>query len=217
MQVISVNIGRLEPTAASRTGMTGHRKRPVDAVRVTSPTVERGHSGLGGDEIGDAKHHGGTDQAVYAYAAEDLDWWAEHLGTPLPPGSFGENLTTSGFDVNATLIGERWRIGDQVELVLTDPRIPCRTFAGEMDRRGWVKQFTAACRPGPYLRVAVPGTIRVGDPIRVLERPDHPVTIAKLFAAMTTQPQLARHCQRAGDALTTHAQRVLEKRVTARR
>ena len=55
--------------------------------------------------------HGGVDQAVYAFAREDLDAWGRELGAELPDGQFGENLTTVGIDVNASLIGEQWRIG----------------------------------------------------------------------------------------------------------
>lgn len=215
MHVLSVNLGRLEPTQASRTGRTGHRKRPVDVIEVFSPDVVKGHSGVVGDAIGDERHHGGTTQALYAYASEDLDWWARALGTDLPPGSFGENLTTIGIDVNAALVGERWRIGDTVEVVVTDPRIPCRTFAGEMNQPHWVKRFAAERKPGPYVRVAVPGTIRAGDAITVIERPDHSVTMADLFGALTSDPQLANHCLSAGAHLTGEAFAALTGRGSA--
>lgn len=212
MRVVSVNVGRLEPTEASRKGVTGHRKRPVEFIEVFSPDVEKGRSGVVGDAIGDGRHHGGTTQALYAYASEDLDWWAATLGAQLPPGSFGENLTTTGIDVNAALVGERWRIGDTVEVVVTDPRIPCRTFAGEMNQPQWVKRFTAERKPGPYFRVAVPGTIRAGDAITVIDRPAHSVTVADLFGALTSDPHLANHCLSAGAHLTGEAFDALTKR-----
>ena len=40
-------------------------------------------SGLVGDSIGNPKLHGGDDQAVYAYAREDLDGWETRLDLPL--------------------------------------------------------------------------------------------------------------------------------------
>ncbi len=55
-----------------------------------------GRLGLAGDEHGDPVNHGGLDQAVYAYAREDLDWWTEQLGRELRNGEFGENITTAG-------------------------------------------------------------------------------------------------------------------------
>jgi MOSC domain-containing protein YiiM len=36
--------------------------------------------------------HGGNHQAVYAYAREDLDSWAEESGRPLGDGVFGKNV-----------------------------------------------------------------------------------------------------------------------------
>ena len=56
-----------------------------------------GRLGLAGDEHGDTTSHGGVDQALYAYAREDLDWWTERLGRELRNGEFGENLTTPGW------------------------------------------------------------------------------------------------------------------------
>ena len=68
-------------------------------------------SGLVGDFIGNHKVHGGDDQAVYAYAREDLDAWEILLARTLANGTFGENITTFGVEVSGALIGERWRIG----------------------------------------------------------------------------------------------------------
>jgi MOSC domain-containing protein YiiM len=99
----------------------------------------------------------GPDQAVYAYAREDLDIWAAELDTPLRGGVFGENLTTEGIDVTGALIGERWRLGCEVVMEVCCPRIPCGTFQGWLARAGWIKRFTGAARPGAYLRVIEPG------------------------------------------------------------
>ncbi|RLV50098.1 MOSC domain-containing protein [Nocardioides mangrovicus] len=197
----SVNVGSREPNPWKRAGWTGIGKEPVDGpVRVGVPRA--GDSGLDGDFIGDRRHHGGPDQAVYAFAAEDLGHWERTLGALLPDGSFGENLTTSGIDVNASPLGERWRVGRTVELVVTVPRIPCGTFAGVMGTKGWLKQFTAEARPGAYLSVAVPGLVQQDDPIEVLHRPDHGVTISQCFRALTTQPELLPGLASAGSDLT---------------
>jgi MOSC domain-containing protein YiiM len=72
---------------------------------------------------------------VYAYAREDLDHWGSVLGRTLPGGVFGENLTTTGVDVDGSVIGERWRIGT-LELQVTDPRIPCGRFRAWIAERG---------------------------------------------------------------------------------
>lgn len=212
MGILSVNVGKLETTDASRTGFTAHRKRPVESIALQAPTVHRGTSGVVGDAIGDAKHHGGVDQAVYAVGREDLDEWEQILAEHLPNGSFGENLTTVGVDVNQAVIGERWQVGPHVELTVTDPRIPCRTFAGEIGRPTWVKQFTVHGKPGTYFRIEVEGTINPGDTITVLERPAHGITIADIFAAVTISPEQASRCLAADPFLTDSTRQELTKR-----
>jgi MOSC domain-containing protein YiiM len=201
-RVLSVNLARVQPNPYKGLKITGIEKiGTAEPVEVRAPGPKHGGlgSGLIGDEIGDRQHHGGDDQAVYAYAREDLDFWQEHLGRDLASGSFGENLTTLDLDVNGARIGERWRIGDMLELQVTDPRIPCATFRGWIDERGWLKTFTAAAIPGAYLRVVTPGVVQTGDPITVTHRPDHDVTIALVFRAMTREPALLPRLLAASD------------------
>ncbi|GAA1966082.1 MOSC domain-containing protein [Kitasatospora viridis] len=187
-RIHSVNIGTARPTEHSAPGLTGIDKRPVGGpVRVGAP--ERG-SGVAGDAICDLRHHGGPDQAVYAYESEELAAWAEELGRELHPGVFGENLTTAGLPVSTALIGERWRIGDGPLLEVSSPRIPCRTFQGWLGERGWVKRFTERALPGAYLRVLEPGEVAAGDRVSVVHRPAHGVDVATVFRAMTTEPAL---------------------------
>jgi len=149
-----------------------------------------GMVGLAGDRVYHVLEHGGPDRAVYAYAREDLDFWAAQLGRPLPSGVFGENLTTEGADANGALIGERWRIGPDVILEVSCPRVPCGTFQGWLALAGWVKRFTLAAMPGTYFRVIEPGEVQAGDQIEIVHRPGHDVTIALSFRALTVEPEL---------------------------
>ncbi|MGZ4536988.1 MAG: MOSC domain-containing protein [Nocardioidaceae bacterium] len=187
--VVSVNVGTpVDEEWAGNLRRTAIRKSPV-----TGPVRVR-ELGLDGDQVADTEHHGGTYQAVYAFAQEDLDFWTEQLGETVPPGLFGENLTTAGIDVNEAVVGERWRIGTAL-LQVTEVRIPCNVFKNWLGVRGydntvWVKRFTAEGRPGPYLRVLEEGTLRVGDPITVEHRPAHGVTVSTMFKALTTDPAL---------------------------
>ncbi|MFD8545907.1 MOSC domain-containing protein [Streptomyces sp. NPDC059649] len=192
MKLLSVNVGTPRPNPWKGLSATGIDKRPVDGpVAVTEPGPKgTGAVGLAGDRVYDLKHHGGTDHAVYAYAREDLDGWQAELGRPLANGEFGENLTTVGLDVNGALIGERWHIGPEVVLEVSCPRVPCATFQGRLERAGWIKRFTQAALPGAYLRVITPGDIRAGQDIEIGYRPDHDVTVALTFRALTREPEL---------------------------
>ncbi|MDT9681790.1 MOSC domain-containing protein [Streptomyces sp. TRM76323] len=204
MRVLTVNTGRRKKVGytSAPSGETGIEKVPVDGpVRVADPGPKGvGGGGLAGDAVCDLRHHGGSDQAVYAFAREELDRWQRELGRPLPNGSFGENLTTEGIDVDGALLGERWRIGASLVLEVTDARVPCRTFAGWLGEQGWVRRFTEHGAPGAYLRVVVPGEVRAGDPIEVVHRPDHDVTVALAFRAQTTRRELLPRVLAAGDA-----------------
>ncbi|GAA2097705.1 MOSC domain-containing protein [Actinomadura alba] len=210
-----MNIGRPRSNPWKRVGTTGIDKRPVEGpVAVSAPGPKgTGAVGLAGDRVHDVKHHGGDDQAVYAYAREDLDAWAAELGRDLPDGVFGENLTTSGLDVNGALIGERWRVGAQVVLEVADPRIPCGTFQGWMEETGWIKRFTRRAVPGAYLRVIEPGDIQAGDEITVTGRPNHDVTVSLVFRALTLEPELLPRLP-AADALTEEVKQIVRKRAT---
>ena len=192
-RVLSVNLAVPEPSTAKGVGMTGIAKRPVDhpvAVRAPGPKTTGLHSGLVGDQIFDITHHGGDDQAVYAYAREDYDWWERRLERTLPGGLFGENLTTVDVDVSGAVIGEHWRIGADLVLQPTFGRIPCATFQAKMAEPRWVKTFVKENRPGAYLRVVAPGHVRAGDSIAVANRPAHGVTIAVAFRAYLTERHL---------------------------
>ncbi|WP_406386687.1 MOSC domain-containing protein [Streptomyces sp. NBC_01618] len=217
MKLLTVNAGRpevVEYTDAAG-GVTGVGKLPVDGpVRVTDPGPKgTGGSGLAGDAVCDLRHHGGSDQAVYAFAREDLDDWERVLGRPLANGAFGENLTTAGLDVNGARIGERWRIGPDLVLEVTSSRIPCRTFAGHLDEKGWVRRFTQAAAPGAYLRVIEPGEIRSGDLVEIVHRPGHDVTVRLDFQASTTRRELLPKLLTAGDALHPESLRAALKYV----
>ncbi|BBY81271.1 MOSC domain-containing protein [Mycolicibacterium pulveris] len=191
-RVLSVNIAHGYSDGPS--GKTGFDKRPTtEPVAVRAPGHRRTGlgSGLAGDLIGNRRYHGGDDQAVYAYAREDLDDWEISLQRPLTNGMFGENLTTAGVDVTGAVIGERWAVGsDGLVLEVSRPRTPCRTFTRFLGIRGWMGAFTRAGKPGAYLRVITPGQLRAGDGVTVTDRPDHGITIGYVFRAIMTEPEL---------------------------
>jgi MOSC domain-containing protein YiiM len=218
--VLSVNLARVRanPDAPSRkTGIDKSATAEAVMVRPPGPMRSGLGSGLVGDTIGNQKLHGGDDQAVYAYAREDLDEWEARLDRPLADGMFGENLTTSGVEVTHARIGERWHVGtDGLVLEVSAPRTPCRTFAAFLHIDGWIKTFTAAAKPGAYLRVVSPGTVRAGDAITVEKRTDHDVTIGLAFRARMSNPELLPQLLPA-DALSAELKTYVRRRVAAGR
>ncbi|MBA2560340.1 MAG: MOSC domain-containing protein [Propionibacteriales bacterium] len=217
-RLLSVNVAR--PVAVPWARPLRHTaidKRPVDGpVRVELLGVE-------GDQVGDKKHHGGVDQAVYVFAREDLDVWSERLGYHFENGQFGENLTTQGIDVNEALLGERWRIGSAL-FEVAEVRTPCNTFKGWLgslgvDNTAWVKRFAAEGRPGPYLRVLEPGVVAPGDALSVVSRPSHDITVATMFRAFTTDRSLLPRLLEVGDSLAPKpraaAEQAAERSTTA--
>lgn len=163
----------------------GRLRRTAIDKRVVEGPIAVDAAGLPGDEHVDREHHGGPEKALYAYAQSDADAWAAVLGRDLPAGSFGENLRIEGLAVSDALVGERWRIGDDVDVQVTAPRIPCRVFAGFLDVPDLVPRFIDAGRPGAYLRVLSPGTIIAGDRIEMVDRPEHGRSVAEVLRIRT--------------------------------
>ena len=174
MRVTSVNVGREETIDhGDRRFTTGIRKRPVDGA------VYIGADSVAGDTISDKKHHGGADQAVYAYSANDYEWWSAELGQEFAPGTFGENLTIEGLPTDMN-VGDRLLIGD-VLLEATAPRIPCSTLAAQMQDSGFGMAFRKAERPGIYFRVLNEGEVSAGDAVTCIDNPAPVVSILELY------------------------------------
>ena len=168
----SVNVGpiRIVEWRGDRVA-TGIWKSPV-AGRVSVQGVN-----VVGDDQADRTAHGGIDKAVYVYAREDYNWWAQQLGYELGPGAFGENLTVRGMSATDAVVGERWRIGS-VLLEVSQPRLPCYKLGIRMNDAGFPRRFANAGRLGTYLRIVEPGALAAGDPIEVVHRPGHDLTVS---------------------------------------
>lgn len=205
-----VSVGMPRQAAWAGIGRTS-----IDKQRVAFPV--RVHTlGLEGDQVSDTRNHGGVDQAVYAFAREDLDFWQHELGQPIRDGQFGENLTTGGLDVNEAEVGERWRIGTAI-LEVASVRTPCNDFKSWQrlngyDDRAWVRRFALIGRPGPYLRVVQEGVLAAGDPIEVVHQPGHGVTVSTMFRALTTERSLLPELLRV-DGLVAEARETAERYV----
>lgn len=185
-RVQSVNVGErtIIGERRGRPWWSGIDKRPVDGRRVVADDEVRG------DAIVVTRLHGGRDKAVYAYASEDTLWWEAVLGRELWPGAFGENLTLEGVDCTHAVIGDRLRVGPLL-LEVTQPRIPCATLAKHLGDPTMVRRFAKARRPGAYFRIIEPGDVGAGDPVELVSRPDHGVTVELVYDALLHDHALA--------------------------
>ena len=172
--LVSVNVGAARDVKwHGRTVRTAIWKYPV-----TGP-VEVAGVNLVGDDQADRRVHGGTHKAVYAYGAEDYQWWTEKLGVQVAPGTFGDNLTVAGFDLGSAWVGERWQIGTCV-LEVSEPRMPCFKLGVRMGTADFVDLFDVVGRFGTYLRIVQDGRVAAGDTVDLVSRPEQVLTVAEL-------------------------------------
>lgn len=192
-RILTLNVGKAVPTehTSAPGGTTGIDKYAVSSLSVRPPGPKVGGLGSGvvGDHIGDQRFHGGDNKAVYLFAREELDWWEVELGRSLRSGIFGENVTTVDLPVDDLLVGSLVAVGDPqapgAVLRVAGPRIPCRTFAGHLGERQWIKRFTARGRTGAYCAVEQAGEIHTGEPLTITSTPEHDITVPVLFRALT--------------------------------
>ena len=207
MRLESINAGRVETIRhGDRSHETGICKRPLNGpVRLTA-------AGIPGDAIVSTVHHGGPDQAIYAYSADDYDWWQRQTGRDYYPGQFGENLTIRDLPSDMR-VGDRLLIGEVV-LEATAPRIPCDTFAARMQDSGFGFKFRDAERPGIYFRVLNEGEVAVGDVVTLVECAAHDVSIVDLFRYKYARTHNPEALQRLLDAPVAERMRAeIEKKL----
>lgn len=175
MLVRSVNIS-LPQTVPYRgkSIRTGIFKQPVAGpVRIR-------RMGLEGDVQVDRRYHGGTNKAVYSYAADHNDHWQADLGREIEPGTFGENLTTEGLLEDRVRVGDQFRFGSAV-LEAVQPRQPCFKLGLRVGSAAFVNRFRVAGRPGIYWKVIEEGTVTAGDAIELVSPSKISITIHDLW------------------------------------
>ncbi|MEQ1729686.1 MAG: MOSC domain-containing protein [Vicinamibacterales bacterium] len=177
MRLLSLNTGL--PREIEWRGdvvLTSIFKTPVTGRRWAS------RLNLDGDKQADLTVHGGVNKAVYVYPSEHYAFWHRELpGTDLPPGAFGENLTTEGLLEGGVQIGDQLRIGS-TEFVVTQPRMPCYKLGVRFDRPDMVKRFLRSGRSGFYLAVVREGDIGAADSITRIASGPPGISVAEVVA-----------------------------------
>jgi MOSC domain-containing protein YiiM len=129
-------------------------KNPVDKVELV---VDHGIEG-------DA-HAGKWHRQVSLLAEESIDFMRAK-GLELDPGVFAENITTKGIELVSLPVGTRLAAGE-TELEVTQIGKKCHKGCA-------IFQQVGDCimpREGIFAKVIIPGTVRCGDSIEVLDSP----------------------------------------------
>jgi len=158
MHLTHVLVGKSEPISA-KSGLTGINKKPQ------AKPVALDAYGLKGDAIVDTDNHGGLTQAVYIFGQNDYDFWADTLGRPLSPGTFGENLIISDLSTHDVNQGDTFTIGEVV-LKITYPRIPCVTLTVRMNDPDFGPKFSKTGHVGIYCSVKTAGLLTPDTAVR---------------------------------------------------
>ncbi len=181
MKLVAISVGKpREVEWHGKSVRTSIFKTPVSRrVQVAIDNIE-------GDQQSDLSVHGGPEKAVYAYPAEHYDFWRRELpGEELPWGAFGENFTTEGMLEDDVWIGDRYRVGT-IELVVTQPRMPCYKLAIRFGQVEMVKRFLDSRRSGFYFAVAREGDAGAGDVIERLPRDQKRLTVKDVVSLYAT-------------------------------
>ncbi len=173
MKVVALFVGKPRTVTVGTDRLrTGGAKAPVASAHL-------GLDGFDGDGQADLRHHGGRDRTACVYPAEHYAWWRTQ-GVDLAFGAFSENLTIEGARESDLRIGDVLRVGGALAQVSL-PRDPCRTI----DRLTGVADLHARMRDsgrcGFHLRTLEAGEIRDGDPVDVVEKAAHGITVAAVL------------------------------------
>ncbi|MBI5551322.1 MAG: MOSC domain-containing protein [Desulfobacterales bacterium] len=137
------------------------KKKGTRKTAVTETRLIAGH-GLEHDA-----HAGDWHRQVSFLASESIARAAQS-GLSVSFGDFAENIATVGIDWLTVPVGTRLRIGDQAVAEITQ-------IGKECHHKCAIYYAAGDCimpREGIFARVLTGGTVRVNDPIEILEPPE---------------------------------------------
>jgi MOSC domain-containing protein YiiM len=185
--LVSVQVGRplLRHRKSSEPYRTAFLKEAVEG-----PVLLR-RENLDGDQQADLGVHGGSDQAVLAYASSHYAAWRRELTRDdMGPGGFAENFTIDGLDEDSACVGDVFEVGQAV-IQVSHPRGPCWKIEQRWDLPGLTRIVELTGRTGWYQRVLSEGRVQAGQPLTLAERP-HPAWNVRRTAAVLRSPRADR-------------------------
>lgn len=111
--------------------------------------------------VGDA-HAGDWHRQVSLLATESIERVRKVI-PELEDGAFAENIVTEGVDLLSLSIGDHIKLGQDIELEVTQIGKECHNSCA-------IKEATGDCvmpREGIFCRVLAGGTLKKGDPVRI--------------------------------------------------
>ena len=176
MKIIAVNIGdRKEVQWKGKMIRTGIFKYAVEhPIFLDVENVKD-------DAVCDRNHHGGVDQAVYAYSLKHYHYWKQiYLDADWKYGMFGENLTIDDLDETRIHVGDTFKVGESI-LEVTKPRLPCVKLGLRFDDVKIIKQFWKCSFSGVYFKVVKTGFVCSGDVFERTKWCKESPTIAEVY------------------------------------
>ena len=176
MKIVSTNIGQKQTIRyKGKSYHTGIVKKPV------AEGIVLGKEDVVGDKVIDRKHHGGIQQAAYAFGLNHYTYFeAKYPNLEWHNGMFGENITVDEMDEREIHQGDQFSVGSAI-VEVTIPRYPCATLGARFQDMSVVKAFWATDHPGVYFKIVKTGRVQSGDTFtRIKHCPENP-TISEQF------------------------------------
>lgn len=155
--------------------------------------------GLGGDEQGDLRVHGGVEKAIHHYPYEHYAAWTAELGAHsllAQPGAFGENFSTTGWTEHNVCLGDRIRAGTAL-LEVSQGRLPCWKLSDRFAVAELAMRVQQSGRTGWYYRVLEEGVVSAGCNLQLVERQFSDWSLTRLSAVLfdkRVDNELLREC-----------------------
>lgn len=170
-QIVSINVGKPQPLLYE-----GGEVQSGIVKQETSGPLYLTKLNFEGDGQADLKYHGGPDKAVCVYSWEHYPYWVEKMNRQLGHAAFGENLTVAGMLEPDVCIGDIYQLGEAVVQV-TQPRQPCHKLAKLYHLKELPVWVQDSGYTGFYFRVLEEGLVTKEEPIRLLERNRHEISV----------------------------------------
>lgn len=176
MKVVSLNIGsRKEVSWKGKVYVTGIFKKSV------SGPIYLEREDVAGDAVIDRKHHGGIQQAVYAYGENHYQYWKDlYPALELNYGFFGENLTIANLEETNVNVGDLYRLGETI-IEATKPRQPCVKLGIRFQDAKVIKEFWNTSKSGVYFKIVQTGKVTIEDELQLLKKATDSPSIAEVF------------------------------------